>query len=633
MKAQRLNWQVLFRARVQSKVDVRHTQLEQNLNKTHQISHRMISVLTNFDSRLVKLEKSILPLYAATQKLNHRSHNIDRALFKIDEVASSHEGIAEEEGLILRGPQAGQLEMYIDTLARLNAAIAFKSSDEDAREKARLLETGAKKLTQLYTKLVAEGSSGSPPIAGLDFTPATFPPALLASLKPLVAVLRGLPLPSTHPSHPAGQLILYTLKEAQRGYADMRGSWNRKSLEMHAKRVVDRADTLDGVIAGKEFGTWVGNLLRIAETEYSLLTDLAPLTTPSLLASTYDTLLNPLLTLFTDTLSSLTAIIKRSLHKYTFHALAAYSALSPSQSRWETIMTWRGEGRRDTNELRDGLNSVRSVCLRTFPEFLADLKLAATGPGKGGELGVSLADFTVSTVQYLDRIPEVQEAVGAALLALGDGNWKMGEGKQIGKAQKTSTIEMTEKVVLQHYTFDIVNTTVNSLTALSQTQRRGAFGSIFLLNNISYFYSRLVLKPTHPGLTELVTKPTADALTSAFRTAKAGYFDANFSPLMQALSEDREKEKIGSNAWKAATKEKFTRFFDLLEEIGDRHRIAKVLEEEEDGRKAIAEEAVKLVVPSLQRFIQKQRDKEFSKSEPLFFFLRLWGFADIPFAL
>ena len=59
-------------------------------------------------------------------------------------------------------------------------------------------------------------------------------------------------------------------------------------------------------------------------------------------------------------------------------------------------MTRRGEGRRDTNELRDGLNSVRSVCLRTFPEFLADLKLAATGPGKGGELGVSLADFTVS---------------------------------------------------------------------------------------------------------------------------------------------------------------------------------------------------------------------------------------------
>ena len=100
---------------------------------------------------------------------------------------------------------------------------------------------------------------------------------------------------------------------------------------------------------------------------------------------------------------------------------------------------------------------------------------------------------------------------------------------------------------------------------------------------------------------------------------------------MQALSEDREKEKVGSSAWKAATKEKFTRFYDLLEEVGERHRVARVLEEEEEGKKAIAEEAVKLVVPSLQRFIQKQRDKEFSKSEPcLFFMMMQCVYADVP---
>ncbi|KAH7889211.1 Cullin repeat-like-containing domain protein [Phlebopus sp. FC_14] len=591
--------------------------LEQNLNKTHQISRRMISVLTNFDSRLVKLEKSILPLYTATQKLNQRSINIDRALSKIDEVASSQEGIAAEEGLILRGPQPGQLEVYIDTLDRLNAAIAFKASDTDSRETARLVETGAKKLSQLYTKLVAEGSSGSPPIAGLDFTPATFPPSLLASLKPVVASLRSLPLPSTHPSHPASQTILATLREAQRGYADMRGAWNRKSLETHAKRVVDRAETLDGVVAGKEFGTWVENLLRIAETEYALLSDLSPLPSPSLLASTYDTLLTPLLTLFTETLSSLTSLIKRSLHRYTFHALSAYSSLAASQSRWETLLSRRGEGRRETNELRDGLNSIRAVCLRSFPEFLADLKLAATGTGKGGELGVGLADFTVSTIQYMDKFPDVQEAVGSALLALGDGNWRMGEGKQVGKAQKPSAGEVSEVILIQHYVFDVVNTVVSSLTTLSRTQRRVPFGSVFLLNNVSFFYTRIVLKPTHPGLAELVPKPTADALASAFRTAKAGYFDANFSPLMHALSEDREKEKVGSSAWRAATKEKFTRFYDLLDEVGERHRLGKVLEEDGEGRKAVADEVVKLVVPSLQQFTQKQKEKEFSKSESL----------------
>lgn len=47
--------------------------LEQNLNKTHQISQRMITTLSSFDTRLIKLEKSILPLHNATQLLFRRS--------------------------------------------------------------------------------------------------------------------------------------------------------------------------------------------------------------------------------------------------------------------------------------------------------------------------------------------------------------------------------------------------------------------------------------------------------------------------------------------------------------------------------------------------------------------------------
>ncbi|KAH8985318.1 hypothetical protein EDB92DRAFT_1950078 [Lactarius akahatsu] len=70
-------------------------------------------------------------------------------------------------------------------------------------------------------------------------------------------------------------------------------------------------------------------------------------------------------------------------------------------------------------------------------------------------------------------------------------------------------------------------------------------------------------------------------------------------PLVQVLAEDREK--LG-RAEKAAA-EKFTRFFDLLDEIKERHQLARVLEDE----------VAKLVVPSLQRFTQKMRE-EFSKN-------------------
>lgn len=63
-------------------------------------------------------------------------------------------------------------------------------------------------------------------------------------------------------------------------------------------------------------------------------------------------------------------------------------------------------------------------------------------------------------------------------------------------------------------------------------------------------------------------------------------------------------------------KEKLAKFYETLEEVGERHRfVARVMGEDEDGRDKLEEEATRLVGPTLQRFISKYRDKEFSKSE------------------
>ena len=136
-----------------------------------------------------------------------------------------------------------------------------------------------------------------------------------------------------------------------------------------------------------------------------MLNDLAPLPV-QFLAQTYNTLLTPLLTLFSDTLSSLTSLIKRSLHKYTFLALSSYESLSALQPRWDQILKKRAaEVRRESNELKEGLNSLKGVCLRSFPEFLADIKMA--GLPKGGpstlDIGTGIADFTL-TVRSIGRL-------------------------------------------------------------------------------------------------------------------------------------------------------------------------------------------------------------------------------------
>ncbi|EIW74439.1 hypothetical protein CONPUDRAFT_67345 [Coniophora puteana RWD-64-598 SS2] len=617
--------------------------LEQNMNKTRQISRRMSSILTTFESRLVKLEKSVLPLYTSTQKLNLRAHNIDRALLKIDELASSQEGIAEEEGLILRGPQPGQLDTYITTLEKLNASIAFKSAS-DSRDAATLVQSGANKLASLYTKLVAEASSGSPSTVAST----AFPPNILSILTPLVAALRSLPLPSTHPSHPAASAIRSALASAQTGYADMRGSWHRRALSGPAKRLVDRAENVDGVAMGKEFSDWLDRLLSAAESEHASLISLAPLPTPSLIAQAYTTLLTPLFQLFTETINSLNNIVRRNLHKHAFLALGLYTSLQDSSlySRWERIATRRedsstsgststanmgadarGGGGTLPSEHKDAMNSVRAVCLRSFPELLADIKMAGAPTAPTAKSGADKGlDIGTSTVNYLAKIPSVHSAVGSALVALGDGNWKMGAASKVGK----STFgEGDEAVLVQHFVFDVVKELITTINSLSKQHRKPASGSIFLLNNITYLRSRLLSVPQHTtsplnGATtvlDTMSQPSRDALSSAWRTAKAGYLDSHLASLLGAFS-----EASSASAGKAAAKEAFVKFYEALEEVLERHKGVRVLGDVIDGdgkggtwdegteRGALEDEVIRLVVPALRAFVQKQKDREFSKN-------------------
>jgi exocyst complex component 7 len=52
-------------------------------------------------------------------------------------------------------------------------------------------------------------------------------------------------------------------------------------------------------------------------------------------------------------------------------------------------------------------------------------------------------------VAYLERLPDVAGPAGVALRALGDGNWRMGEGVAVAKVPKLG--EGDEGQILEHY--------------------------------------------------------------------------------------------------------------------------------------------------------------------------------------
>ncbi|KAF8267255.1 Cullin repeat-like-containing domain protein [Lactarius quietus] len=204
--------------------------------------------------------------------------------------------------------------------------------------------------------------------------------------------------------------------------------------------------------------------------------------------------------------------------------------------------------------------------------------------------------------RYLEQLLEVRDAVGPMLMLLGDGNWKMGDGVQ-AKPKQGKPTPGSENRLIKHCVYDVVTTLINGLSTLSRMQRHPAFGSVFLPNNTAYLCTNL-LRPYAPVL-KILSQPTQDMIYSNCHSAKAGYFEANFLPLVQVLAEDKEKSAT-------AAKEKFTRFFNLLDKIRERHQLAHILEDSEEQGAMLEDEVVKLVMPTLQHFTQKMHENEFS---------------------
>lgn len=166
----------------------------------------------------------------------------------------------------------------------------------------------------------------------------------------------------------------------------------------------------------------------------------------------------------------------------------------------------------------------------------------------------------------------------------------------------------------------MVTTLTQTLNTLSQTHKRSpALSAIFLLNNISHLRLHLLANPSS-SIDELLSRPTRDLLNSSFRTAKAEYFSANYTPLINTLSdENTSSSSFGANipgvgpSSKSLLKDKYSRYFELLEELVERHRFARVLSDDEESRTLLGDEAVRLVVPSFERFVGRNRG-EFSKN-------------------
>uniref|UniRef100_A0A8D0ECT3 Exocyst complex component 7 n=1 Tax=Salvator merianae TaxID=96440 RepID=A0A8D0ECT3_SALMN len=132
---------------------------------------KQVSILSSFESRLMKLENSIIPVHKQTENLQRLQENVEKTLSCLDHVISYYHVAKDTEKIIKEGP-TGRLEEYLSCMAKIQKAVEyFQDNNPDSPELNRvklLFEKGKESLESEFRSLMTRHSKPVPPILILD---------------------------------------------------------------------------------------------------------------------------------------------------------------------------------------------------------------------------------------------------------------------------------------------------------------------------------------------------------------------------------------------------------------------------------------------------------------------------------
>ncbi|XP_051770284.1 exocyst complex component 7 isoform X5 [Ctenopharyngodon idella] len=145
--------------------------IRESLEKSDQLTKGMVSILSSFESRLMQLENSIIPVHKQTENLQRLQENVDKTLSCMDHVISYYHVAKDTDKIIREGP-AGRLDEYLACIAKIQKAVEyFQDNNPDSPElntvKARF-EKGKELLEAEFRSLLTRYSKPVPPVLILD---------------------------------------------------------------------------------------------------------------------------------------------------------------------------------------------------------------------------------------------------------------------------------------------------------------------------------------------------------------------------------------------------------------------------------------------------------------------------------
>ncbi|XP_031416840.1 exocyst complex component 7 isoform X7 [Clupea harengus] len=502
--------------------------IRENLEKSDQLTKGMVSILSSFESRLMQLENSIIPVHKQTENLQRLQENVDKTLSCMDHVISYYHVAKDTDKIIREGP-TGRLDEYLACIAKIQKAVEyFQDNNPDSPElnlvKARF-EKGKESLETEFRGLLTRYSKPVPPILILDaigvddelevqeeVTLEHLPEAVLQDIiiisgwlveygrnqdfmnvyfqirsSQLDRSIKGLKEHFRKSSASSG--ILYSpAVQTKRKDTPTKKAPKRPGhdYDLRAKHLNDALNEKHGASTGKDdvldieidsYIHCISAFVKLAQSEYVLLAEIIP---EHHQKKTFDSLIQEALDNLMLEGDNIVSAARRAILRHDYSAvLTIFPILRHlKQTKPDFDTTLQGTAASTKNKLPTLITSMETIGAKALEEFADSIK---NDPDKEYNMPKdgTVHELTSNAILFLQQLLDFQETAGAMLAS-----------QETSSSASSYSSEFSRRL-LSTYICKVLGNLQLNLLSKSKVYEDQALSAIFLHNNYNYILKSL----------------------------------------------------------------------------------------------------------------------------------------------
>ncbi|XP_051770290.1 exocyst complex component 7 isoform X10 [Ctenopharyngodon idella] len=622
--------------------------IRESLEKSDQLTKGMVSILSSFESRLMQLENSIIPVHKQTENLQRLQENVDKTLSCMDHVISYYHVAKDTDKIIREGP-AGRLDEYLACIAKIQKAVEyFQDNNPDSPElntvKARF-EKGKELLEAEFRSLLTRYSKPVPPVLILDAIGGDedmevqedvmlehLPEAVLQDIICISAWLveygrnqdfmnvyfqvrssqldRSIKGLKEHfRKNSASSAIHSPAVQTKRKETPTKKAPKRPGLDHDLRGVKLLSDDKHGAATGKDdvldieidsYIHCISAFVKLAQSEYALLTEIIP---EHHQKKTFDSLIQEALDNLMLEGDNIVSAARRAIMRHDYSAvLTIFPILRHlKQTKPDFDTTLQGTAASTKNKLPALITSMETTGAKALEEFADSIK---NDPDKEYNMPKdgTVHELTSNAILFLQQLLDFQETAGAMLAS-----------QESSSSASSYSSEFSRKL-LSTYIYKVLGNLQLNLSNKAKVYEDPALRAVFLHNNYNYILKSLekseliqLVAVTHKKVEtsyrELIELEIQNYQRSWLKVTE--HLTERNIPAFQPGTKLKDKER-------QIIKDKFKGFNEGLEELCKIQKGWAVPDKEQ--RDAIRQAQKRVVSEAYRAFLQRCANISFTKN-------------------